>query len=127
MKNIIFFAFVFSSASSFACSCSKETLDEWKPIQNYMKANYGITVDLEKDVKWFAYYPGLLERAFAGQMRGSSCEGQGPQDELYMMCQNSRKSDYLVTLPGTNCTVKLRLKANFKRVIIRELHSSCKI
>lgn len=115
------------SSVTFACSCSKETLDEWKPIQNYMRTNYSADIDLEKDVQWLAYYPGLLERAFAGQMRGSSCEGQGPQGELYLMCQNLRKSDYLVNIPGTNCSVKLRVKANYKQVKIRELGSSCKI
>jgi hypothetical protein len=128
MKTCLLFVLIFLSATeSYACSCSAETLDEWKPIQNFIKKTYGVTVDIQNDVEWTAYYPGLLERVFAGEMRGSSCEGHGPQNELYLMCQNSRKSDYLVTLRETNCTVKLRVKSNFKRVKVRELHSSCKI
>jgi hypothetical protein len=128
MKTLLLLALMsLFSAEAFACSCSKDTLDEWEPIQSYIKKNYGADIDLEKDVKWFAYYPGLLERVFAGEMRGSSCEGHGPQGELYLMCQPSRKSDYVVTIPDTNCTVKLRVKANYKRVKIRELKSTCKI
>ena len=73
------------------------------------------------------YYPGVVEKFFSADLRNSSCAYDGPRGEVFIMCQSSRKSDYLVTLPETNCKVKLRVKSNFKRVKIRELSSNCKI
>ncbi len=127
MKLLIASFLVLFASYTHACSCSEYPLDHDAAIESYIMNRYDHFVELkEEDVQWIAYYPSILERIEYPGMRGTSCEGRGPNDEIMLHCSNSRKSDYKIKLQRRKCEVVLRVKSTFTNISIKELSSTCK-
>ena len=127
MKTLILISALLFNVSAFACSCSISgfPLSAQGPVQEYIENNYRVYdfKATDENMIWMAYYPTLLERIEAIEMRGSSCEGSGPNGEPMVYCADSRKSDYKIILK--NCEVILQVKTTRNSVKIKNLNSTC--
>lgn len=126
MKTLIALFMLMFSAYSMACSCSDYPMSPRPAMKEYLSNHYGIEMEFNKEtLRWVAYYPALDEKLFWNSVRGTSCEGSGPNGEIMAHCARSRKSDYLVVVPERNCQLVLRVKTTYKSVKVREISSTC--
>lgn len=127
MKLLITCALALFSSYTLACSCAEYPLSHDPAIRDYVQNKYDHYAQLsDEDIQWVAYYPSIGERMFWGSVRGTSCEGQGPNGEIMAHCSNARKSDYLVQIARKNCQVVLRVKSTFTKISVKELSTTCK-
>jgi len=116
MKLLITSVSFLFSAQIMACSCADYPLSQGGAIREYIQNNYDHRIELnDHDLRWIAYYPSLDEKLFWNSVRGTSCEGSGPNGEIMAHCARSRKSDYLVVIAEQNCQVVIRAKSTYKK------------
>lgn len=120
---LVMFAFQVS-----ACECSKYPLDSWESLKSYVVQNYGEELqDDESNMVWLKYYPTLYERLNAKDFIQTSCGEEGPNNEPMFHCSHREKNDYLIKFPKQNCEAKIQVLANYKKVKIKELSTTCKM
>jgi hypothetical protein len=128
-------ALTLSSASALACECSEYPVETDPVVESLLKKSFGNDIVIKKseygdmESEWLKAYPTLMERIFAADYRGSSCEIIGPNEESLMMCAGKYKSDYryfLKLASGTDCTADIQVKASIKKASAKLLRTTCR-
>lgn len=127
MKTIIITLLIaFFAYEASACSCSKYPIDPTDHMQSFAINKWGPEAEiLDENTTWLRYYPTIMDRYMMGDMRGTSCEGSGPNGEPMFHCTNRDKSDYRIKFPKLNCEVEIRVTSTYSKVKVKTLKSSC--
>lgn len=137
MKFYIALFFILTSSSVLACQCESDgmELDPMPVVEKLLKKSLGDTITMQKDEygypksDWIKAYPSILDRLFAREYIGSSCESRGPNNELLMPCPTKTKDDYryyLLKADGKECTATVQEKVSPKNVKVKLLSTTCR-
>jgi len=138
MKLIVLMSLLLASANVLACQCEIDENDYIDPgpvVERLIKKSLGEGIEMKKNEygyptkEWIKAYPNLMDRQFARDNIGTSCENIGPNGEVLLPCKTKTKDDYryiLVKADGSECTADVQLKVAPKKVGAKLLKTTCR-
>lgn len=138
MKLIVLMSLLLASANVLACQCESDDdsyIDPQPVVERLLKKTLGQDITLKKDEygyaeeEWIRAYPNLVDRLFAREYIGTSCENIGPNGEVLMPCKTKTKDDYrykILKADQSECTADVQLKVAPKKVTAKILKTTCR-